>query len=94
MKNKMKSLTLFITTVLTIGLFSASVSAATGTIAIKDSNGGTVVIKTVDANNVVCNPDEEVRFTYCPPQLAENDPVIFTVVETGAPTLPDRPKLK
>ncbi len=88
----MKSIILFIAIVLTVGLFSASVSAATGTIKIKDDQGGTVIVKDVDSNDVVCNPDEEVRFTYCPPQLVENDPVIFTVVETGAPTLPERPK--
>lgn len=64
-------------------LMASAVMAATGTIQIKDANGGIVKVINIDSNDVVCNSGEEVNFRYCPPQLDENDPAIDRLVVIG-----------
>ena len=76
---------LFLIGIIAVFLVSmiSPVMAATGTIKIKDSNGGDIVVKTVDSNDIVCNPEEAVGFRYCPPQLEENDPDISRTILIG-----------
>ena len=62
---------------------ASTVMAATVTILLKDDNGGTVKVISIDSNDVVCNPEEEARFRYCPPQLEENDPAIARTILIG-----------
>ena len=79
----MKKLFLIGIIAISLMLMVSPVMAATGTIKIKDVNDGTVRIITIDSNDVVCNPEEAVGFRYCPPQLEENDPVIFKTILIG-----------
>ncbi|MCH7902784.1 hypothetical protein IIC68_03455 [archaeon] len=77
-----KILLMGIIAVLLISMAS-TVMAATGTIKIKDSNGGNIKLITIDSNYIVCNPEEAIEFRYCPPQLEENDPAIDRTILIG-----------